>query len=218
MIKTIFWDFDGVISESLDVKTKAFYDLYLPYGKEIAEKVKQHHLDNGGMSRFEKFKYYHSNFLGYEIDENKIKELANQFSSLVLQGVIEAEEVKGVRTVLEKYYKTMNFFVVTGTPTKESELIINKKKMSQYFISICGSPKKKDVWCEELIKQYDLQPSEILFIGDANSDFNAATKNKLNFLLRWHKSNRVLFEKYNGFSIDDFTNFESILKQINNTL
>lgn len=53
MIKAIFWDFDGVIAESVNVKTEAFYNLYLPYGIEIAEKVRRHHLDNGGMSRFE---------------------------------------------------------------------------------------------------------------------------------------------------------------------
>ena len=64
MIKAIFWDFDGVIAESVNVKTEAFYNLYLPYGIEIAEKVRRHHLDNGGMSRFEKFRYYQTRLLG----------------------------------------------------------------------------------------------------------------------------------------------------------
>lgn len=42
MIKAIFWDFDGVIAESVNVKTEAFYNLYLPYGIEIAEKVRRY--------------------------------------------------------------------------------------------------------------------------------------------------------------------------------
>ena len=50
MIKAIFWDFDGVIADSVNVKTDAFYELYLPYGKNIAEKVKEYHLANGGFS------------------------------------------------------------------------------------------------------------------------------------------------------------------------
>ena len=55
MVKNIFFDFDGVIADSVNVKTEAFEKIYLPYGKEIAEKVINHHRENGGMSRFEKF-------------------------------------------------------------------------------------------------------------------------------------------------------------------
>ncbi len=218
MIKTIFWDFDGVIADSLDVKADAFYRLYLPYGKDVALKVKEHHLNNGGMSRYEKFKYYHFEFLGQEIDDSKVNELAEQFANLVVKGVILSEEISGVRKVLEKYYQEMNFFIITGTPTDESKLIIKEKKMDNYFISICGSPKKKDVWCKELIAKYNYTPSEILFIGDASSDYNAAKSNKLNFLLRWNQANQEIFKDYQGFSIDDFTQFEEILNQINNSL
>ncbi len=56
-IKTIFFDFDGVIADSLDVKTNAFYRMYEPYGKDIAESVAKHHIANGGMSRFENSAY-----------------------------------------------------------------------------------------------------------------------------------------------------------------
>ena len=56
MIKTIFFDFDGVLAESVQVKSQAYYDLYLPYGEETAGKVLQHHIDNGGVSRYEKLK------------------------------------------------------------------------------------------------------------------------------------------------------------------
>ena len=52
MIKAIFWDFDGVIADSVNVKTDAFYEMYLPYGKHIADKVRQYHLNNGGVSRY----------------------------------------------------------------------------------------------------------------------------------------------------------------------
>lgn len=64
MIKAIFWDFDGVIADSVNVKTDAFYELYLPYGKEVAEKVKEYHLANGGVSRFKKFEYWETELLG----------------------------------------------------------------------------------------------------------------------------------------------------------
>ena len=40
MIKNIFFDFDGVLAESVNIKTDAFYEMFLKYGKDIAEKVK----------------------------------------------------------------------------------------------------------------------------------------------------------------------------------
>ena len=48
----IIFDFDGVLVESVDVKTRAFCDMYSKYGEEIVEKVKEYHLSHGGISRF----------------------------------------------------------------------------------------------------------------------------------------------------------------------
>lgn len=126
MIKAIFWDFDGVIAESVNVKTEAFYNLYLPYGIEIAEKVRRHHLDNGGMSRFEKFRYYQTRLLGEPepVDEKAIKKLAAHFSELVLEGVINAPFVPDVEKVLREKSGKMDFYVISGTPTEEMRLIV----------------------------------------------------------------------------------------------
>ena len=46
----IFFDFDGVIVDSVNIKTQVFYLMYLPYGEDIALKAKQHHIENGGVS------------------------------------------------------------------------------------------------------------------------------------------------------------------------
>ena len=71
-IKSLFFDFDGIIADSVGCKTEAFRDIYLPYGEEIASKVVDHHLKNGGISRFEKFVTYHADFLGKTISQNEL--------------------------------------------------------------------------------------------------------------------------------------------------
>ena len=68
----IFFDFDGVIVDSVHIKTQVFYEMYLPYGKNIAKKAKQHHIENGGVSRFEKFKVYHKDFLGKTLNNDEL--------------------------------------------------------------------------------------------------------------------------------------------------
>ena len=52
----IILDFDGVILESVSVKTEAFRTLFSFVPKHVDEIV-QFHIDNGGMSRFDKFRY-----------------------------------------------------------------------------------------------------------------------------------------------------------------
>ena len=37
--KTIFWDFDGVIKDSVSVKSDAFEELFLPFGSDVAKKL-----------------------------------------------------------------------------------------------------------------------------------------------------------------------------------
>ena len=63
MIKGVIFDFDGVICESVGIKTDGFAMLYEPYGKDVVDKVIKHHLVNGGVSRFEKLRLYHKIFL-----------------------------------------------------------------------------------------------------------------------------------------------------------
>ena len=85
MLKGIIFDFDGVIAESVQIKTEAFASLYNQYGTNVINKVIDHHEENGGMSRFEKIKFYHTSYLNKMISDDEINELANQFSKLVVK-------------------------------------------------------------------------------------------------------------------------------------
>lgn len=210
-IKTIFFDFDGVIADSLDVKSKAFYRMYEPYGQDIAQKVEQHHLDNGGMSRFEKFRYYHKTYLGIEISDAKVQSLATEFSDLVVEGVINAPFVAGIVEFLENNYIHYNCLIITGTPTDEMIHITDKRGIKHYFKGIYGSPQNKDHWVKLLLSQDALIPSECLFVGDALSDYHAAVNNKVPFILREHNDNTALFSDKEVIRITDFNHFEKYL-------
>ena len=43
-----------MIKESVDIKTEAFLSLFQCFGSETTDRIRRHHPDNGGMSRFEK--------------------------------------------------------------------------------------------------------------------------------------------------------------------
>ena len=210
-IKNIFFDFDGVIAESVRAKTDAFEEMYLPYGKDIAARVVEYHELNGGVSRYEKFKYFHKEFLNEVINKEKVDELAIQFSNIVLDKVINSDEVPGANYFIKKYHSTFNFWIITGTPTTEIELIIEKRDLTDFFIGLHGSPKSKRYWTEYLIKKHKLKRNEIIFLGDATTDMDAADFSKTHFALRENDENKGLFTDFEGYRFCDFYQLEKIL-------
>lgn len=214
MIKNIFFDFDGVLAESVNVKTEAFRQLYLPFGEEIADKVVAHHLANGGVSRFEKIKLYHQEWLGISLSEQEVLDWADKFSDLVLKGVVDAPEVTGTVDFLNKYSKQYTCWIITGTPTEEIKIILEKRGWKSYFMEAFGSPQKKSHWTEFILERENLNRSETVFIGDATADYDAAQFSKLHFILRQTEDNLNLFENFNGIRINNLTTLEEELKKL----
>jgi len=213
MIKNILWDFDGVIAESVNVKTEAFYELYLGYGKDIADKVVEHHIANGGVSRFEKFKHYHRHFLNKEISEEEINNLAQKFSDIALKKVIDSPYIPGVIEFISSERK-INHFIITGTPHNEMKEIATKRKIDKLFRSIMGSPKTKVEWINELVSMNEISISESVFIGDASTDYNAALSTKMKFVLREVDYNVDLFKNYAGPRVKDFLDFKTVIEAL----
>jgi HAD superfamily hydrolase (TIGR01549 family) len=214
MIKNIFFDFDGVLAESVNVKTQAFRNLYLEFGDEVANKVVEHHLLNGGISRFEKIRTYHKDLLNTPLDEKGIMEWADKFSDLVLKGVIEAEEVLGSQIFLDNHSKDYNCWVITGTPTDEIKIILKARNWNSYFKEAYGSPEKKNHWTEYLIEKHNLKREETVFIGDASADYEAAQFSNLHFILRRTDENGEIFKDYVGHEMTNLTEFNKLLKSI----
>ncbi len=181
--EAIFFDWDGVITDSVSVKTEAFSEMFKGYGPDVQEKVRSHHLQNGGMSRFDKFRIYYRDFLGVAIDEDKVQELADRFSTLVKDKVIKAAFVSGaLETIATAYREGSKLFVVSGTPTGEMEEIVRGKGLRAYFEEVCGSPKTKSNWVRHLIGKYHLNSSNCLLFGDAMTDYLAAKENQVHFV------------------------------------
>jgi len=204
MLKGIIFDFDGVIAESVQVKTDAFASLYEQYGDNIVTKVIEHHEANGGMSRFKKIKLYHESFLNKAITNEEIEDLANQFSKLVVRKVIDSPYVPGVLKYIQKCYEKYNLFISTGTPTNEIKQILSARDIAEYFIGIHGSPEKKSLHITKIISKYNYHPDELIFYGDANTDINAAKQASVPFILIKNSYNQDLVKNFKGKIINNF--------------
>ena len=55
-VKAILFDFDGVIVDSVDIKTIAFKELFSAF-PEHSREIERYHLDHLGVSRYQKFEW-----------------------------------------------------------------------------------------------------------------------------------------------------------------
>jgi len=180
---TIFFDFDGVIKDSVEVKSIAFEQLFIEFGKSICEEIRSHHENNGGMSRFDKLPLY-IRWSGQNPTSKLVDEYSYRFSQLVKDKVINSAWVEGVVKYLNNNHNVQQFFIVTATPQKEIEEIISKLKIIDYFVQIIGSPIVKGEAVKYLMSKYNIIPSRAVMIGDSKSDYKAALDNNISFILR----------------------------------
>lgn len=200
--QVVFWDFDGVIKDSIEVKSDAFEMLFSSFGRKVVSDVRIHHEKNGGVSRYEKIPLYLS-WVDQTFDNEQVEQFFDRFSELVREGVLSSPWVKGVREYLDANYKDQTFILVTATPEEEIIDILEALRLKGYFREIHGAPKRKqDVVCD-VLNRWRLRSDKALFIGDSVSDWKAATKNGVNFLLRRTSFNLSLQKHWGSLMFDD---------------
>lgn len=200
-MKIVFWDFDGVIKDSVAVKSVGFEQLFLPYGQAVASRVRQHHEANGGVSRFEKMPVY-LGWVGLPVTADNVQKFCDQFSTLVLQAVIDAAWVPGVREYLLALHGAQYFVLVTATPQKEIETILHALGMAHCFRQVYGAPTTKTAAIGDVLSHLKCSPEQALMVGDSDTDFDAAQANKVSFLLRRTALNQALQQRHVGPMFD----------------
>ena len=180
MINTIFFDFDGVIVESVDIKTKAFVRLFERESEDVVKKVVEYHLNNTGVSRYEKFKYIYKEILNHALCDAEFQMLCDKFASLVLDAVVLAPYVKGAKEFLENFVSKYRFFVVTATPQEEIDVIIQRRVLSASSEQYMALQRRNQMRLETFSKR--INPCDTIYIGDAMIDFNAAKDNFVRFI------------------------------------
>jgi beta-phosphoglucomutase-like phosphatase (HAD superfamily) len=180
----LIFDFDGVIIESVQIKTDAFFKLFLPYGDEIAEAAKRLHLDNLGMSRYAKFEIIFRDWLDQPLSPEKVNDLDRSMSQLIREGMMDCEFVPGAVDALSVLHKVLPLTVASGTPMPELNEIARTRDVSKFFKVLYGSPAPKPDLVGRILQEFAWDPARVVLIGDATNDLVAATAHSVNFIGR----------------------------------
>jgi len=199
-IKVIFWDFDGVILDSNEVRDKGFEEVLRDFPKEDVDQLLSFHRKNGGLSRYVKFRYFFEEIRNETITQDEINTWALKFSEIMLsslkdKALLIPETVNFIKNNYQKY----QMHIVSGSDQTELRELCKSLKMDQFFKSIHGSPTPKNDLVKSIIEKEGYKPSTAILIGDSINDYEAA------------KVNGLYFQAFGNKNLDGLTSM-SILK------
>ncbi|APW66492.1 haloacid dehalogenase [Poseidonibacter parvus] len=211
MSKTIFWDFDGVIIDSMAVRDIGFELIakQATNSQNIIDEFITYHRYNAGLSRFVKIKHLYENMLNKSISQEEINNFANEFSILMKEKLVD-EKYLISQTVefIEKNYKDYNFHIVSGSEEKELNFLCKELGLSKYFKTIEGSPTHKNDLVKNILSKYKYNIRECILIGDSITDYKASVANNIKF---YGFNNMELIKL--GSYISNFNDFKKVIKE-----
>lgn len=204
-IKNIFFDFDGVIIDSMEIRDFGFKEVFKEYKGEKLDKLIAFHRENGGFSRYVKIKYFYEEILKTSIAEKEILSYAEKFSEIMKKELIKPRYlIQETVDFIKSNMENIQMHIVSGSDDKELKFLCKKLKISNCFISINGSPTPKDELVKNIMKKYMYNNKETILIGDSKNDYDAAFKNNIDFHGYNNENIKNLSENY----IKSFVNFK----------
>ncbi|MFA4905557.1 MAG: HAD hydrolase-like protein [Candidatus Margulisiibacteriota bacterium] len=180
-IKVIILDFDGVIVESNNIKHRAFAELFKEY-PAYYNQIMEYHLAHNHIDRHAKFKHIIENILKQKYDKELAQRWAKKFSDLTRNNIIACPYIPGAKAFLEYFSGKYPLYLASATPLDELEIILRSRGLLHYFKKIYGAPVPKKKMFENVVNIENINPENIMFIGDSPEDYIVASDFGCNFI------------------------------------
>ena len=179
---TIFWDFDGVILNSNEVRTEGFKYIFDSYSKKHIDMLINYHTINGGLSRYEKIEYFSQKILDKKLNDEEKKQYAQLYGNYCRERLCDKNLlIKNSINFISENYKNFDFHLVSASDEKELIYLCSNLDIKKYFKSISGSPVNKIENIKRLLKSNNYLESKCCLIGDSINDKVAAIENSISF-------------------------------------
>lgn len=181
-IKNILWDFDGVLMNSMPVRDQGFETVLKGFPRNQVDRLMRYHHENGGLSRYVKFRYFFEVIRGEAVTAEKINVLAGEFSTIMREALVQPQLlIEDSISFVKKHSTHFQMHIVSGSDGEELNFICRQLQLVQYFKSIQGSPTDKKQLIANVMYRNNYQHHDTLMIGDSGNDFDAAKANSIKF-------------------------------------
>jgi phosphoglycolate phosphatase-like HAD superfamily hydrolase len=181
MTQAIFFDFDGVIMDSMGLKLDS-YCYALEQFNFTREAIKDLVHVHAGLSRHKILDLMYEQLSGHKPSKMIASELVERFTDHDDRSRVLMQPIPGTLPFLDHVHTLCYTAVVTGTPQDVVNKTITYHALAPYFDEVRGSPQSKVEIVEEIISDQDLSRDQCLFIGDGKTDQEAADTCHIRFV------------------------------------
>jgi phosphoglycolate phosphatase-like HAD superfamily hydrolase len=181
--QTLVLDCDGVVLDSNQLKTQAYYDTAISFGanEQQAEAIMDYHVKLGGISRYPKFKYFLEEILQQPATDAAMQFLLQRFASEIHKGLLHCEMAPGLQQ-LRAATSHARWMLLSGGDQAELRTLFAERGIADLFdAGIFGSPDNKDQVLSRELANGNLVPPA-LYLGDSRYDHEAAKRAGLDFI------------------------------------
>lgn len=170
MIKLVAFDLDGTIADTIPMCIEAFKLAVTPYfSKELSEDdiVKTFGLNEEGMIK-------------QVVSEDWEKALIDFYSIYEQMHTICLQPFVGIRELItDLKEKSIITPLITGKGQRSCNITLHHFEMETLFDTVSVGTSDKNTKAESMVKvmlNYNIQPTEMVYVGDAFSDITACRK------------------------------------------
>ncbi len=170
MIKTIIFDYDGVIVDSFI----CIFEVYKVICKELGKKCPDTFEGFRKVYGKSQFECFHN----LKFDPKDSEKIEIIFKREILKQ--KPEMFKGIPETLQKLKERYKLILLTATYRDEAVQKLEKFDLMKYFSQVIGvqhptdPPLKKSEKVKQLLKEQSLAAEEVVMIGDRDIDYEAA--------------------------------------------
>lgn len=175
------FDCDGVILDSNQLKIDSMENVLsrLSLPKSGILRAIKYFSKNFGKSRFHHVDYFLENIFEVETStkEKWRNKILDGFSIECEILYLKAQVTPGFELVISNLKGIK--YIASGSKEDELRNVFKRRGLNKYFAEIYGSPRNKSDIVAEIKKRH--KESKIVMVGDAISDFEAASNNLIDF-------------------------------------
>jgi phosphoglycolate phosphatase len=181
-LRSLIFDFDGVILDSNALKTQAFREIFGRFPAH-ADAMMAYHEQYVSQSRYAKFGHL-AERLGRPDDEAFVNELAREFAALLRDRLDVCPLVPGARALLDQAAAHVQMYLASVTPEPELLRLLEVHDLHRYFKRIFGCPPwTKPAAVGAIVAELG-GADGVALIGDSAGDQRAAAAHGVEFSAR----------------------------------
>lgn len=178
---TVFFDCDGVIFDSNGFKISAMHRTLGAHGEREREAMERFWTQNGGVSRYEKFRHFFSQIAPAPDVTAAVAEAAQRFGAYSRAAYDDHEPIEGALR-LARHAGRARSFVVSGADQAELESVFAQKGLTPLFAEVLGSPRPKLELVRGVLERTGRAASDAILIGDGAGDHRTCSRLGVHFV------------------------------------